>query len=409
MAEVKGRFQTAVSSPVSKRGDDVIHLHGEDIPDPYRHLGNFDASSTKAWLQAQEEIYRRFIGTPKAETKQSLTNILNAPKKGIPTRAGEHYLFYYQAAEDNNPRVTISDTAEGVGRTLLDPREVDPSGISEITNVSISPDEKYIGYVIRKSRTEATLSVKNIETGEDLPDVVKNTANGMNWDKDGRGFSYNVYDDTNHGKIKHHILGTDAAEDTLSYDGTDQAPFVALTSDSPVMHKFYQGHREWLFTGGMDAKKSLSLKDRSTGEYHKIFDAGVAIFEPIADTKDGVLMLTTHNAPRGKVVLFDPDNPAPENWKPVIPEGETDRLKYMFRHQDKLVGLYSHNCADQVRIFDLQGKSLGDVPLPTQSSVWFSHATLPGISLGAGRAGYRRKGFVYERHRVSTAADCLSL
>ncbi len=383
MAELTSKFEKATMRDTAYRSDAVVRLHGETIPDPYQLLANLEASSTQAWMQAQEEKYRQFIGMPSAKAKDSLAKILHAPQKGIPTRVGDHYLFYYQAGEDKNPRVMISDTAEGMGRTLIDPHEFDSSGISSIMSVAISPDEKNVGYIIRKNPKEAWLRIKNIETGEDLPDIVLNPGNGMKWDKDGKGFSYYVFPELNLGLVKHHTLGTDPAKDPVLHEGMKQEPFVGFESNSPVGHVFYQGPREWLFTGiaSGDPKKSLSLKDPGTGEYRKLFDAGIAQFEPIADTDGGVLMLTTLGAPNGKVVLFDPDNPAPEHWKTVIPEQEK-KLKYIFQHQDKLVGLYKGN---HVMIFDKQGASAGEVPLPAHSaSVLFSRSTRPGVSLGIG-------------------------
>lgn len=377
-------FQRAVSRPEAGRSDAVVHLHGETIPNPYESLEDLNTSSTQAWVDAQEERYREYIGTPDSETKDSISTILDAPKKGIPTRAGDYYLFYYQAGEDAHPRVMISDTAEGVGRTLIDPHEFDPSDISSIVNVSISPDGKHVGYIIRKSPMEAELRIRNIETGEDLPDVVKNPGNGMKWDKDGGGFSYYVFPETNLGLVKHHVLGEDSAKDPIQHEGMDRVPFVGFDSNNPICHVFYQGSRDWLFTGEAsgDPQKSLSLKDEDSGEYRKLFDAGVALFEPIADTEGGVLMLTTHNAPNGKVVLFDPGDASPESWKIIIPEEGNSKLKYIFRHRDKLIALYSGN---QVKVFDERGKPLGDLPIPEQSSqIMFSHATRPGTALGAG-------------------------
>lgn len=354
---IKSKF--FLNSPATLKSDAMIHLHGEDIPDPYQHLADLASPDTQKWQARQEKKYQSYLNGIEgaSKTEETLSQVLDASAKGIPTRAGDHYLFYYKGSEDNQPKLMISDMAEGTGRVL-----VDPGDGRALSGVYICPDGKHVGYRISEGGTwEARLEIKNIETDEVLSDTIPKSGS-MWWDKDGKGFVYSHIstDGTNRVVLEHHVLGESIDKDTSLGSGS-------LTNSGFRNHSSYRGSQEWLFTvdGGLgDLKANVFLKDSGTGEYWKVFDAKNFDYMPIADTGHGILMRTTHDAPNGKVVLFDPQNPAPENWKTIIPEHEKDALQHVFLQHDRLFGLYTHDCADQVRIFDTKGKSLGDMPIP---------------------------------------------
>jgi len=380
-------FDATALNELLNRSDDVIHLHGEEIPDPYQHLADVKSQATQAWAAEQENLYRRHIG--ETSGTDDLTELANAPRKGIPARAGQHWIFYHQGGEDNQPTLRISDTPEGEGRLLVDPAEVE-SGNPQLRGASVSPDGKYLAYIISQNGAfESTLRIKKLESGEDIPDVIEKTG-GMWWDKDGSGFQYNQVlngaDPQNYRIIlKHHRLGEDGVQDTQVSDDNIPTGYASPAYAEYRTHSAYSGDQEWMFTGANLAPRSLLLKDSETGKYRTIIEAGIANHAPIADTGDGILMWTDREAPKGKVVKFDPANPSSGNWTTVIPEG-TDVLKHVFWHKDRIFGVYTHEGADQVRVFEKDGDPVATIPLPAQSQVYFSHSNLAGISLGAGTA-----------------------
>ena len=78
-----------------------------------------------------------------------------------------------------------------------------------------------------------TWRVRRIDSGEDLPDVVRwSKFSGASWTKDGSGFFYSAYDPPKEGdefeetnyfqKLWFHRLGTDQAEDVLVYERPDE-------------------------------------------------------------------------------------------------------------------------------------------------------------------------------------------
>ncbi len=73
------------------------------------------------------------------------------------------------------------------------------------------------------------LRVRDTKTGEDLGDVLANTAGGATWAKDGKSFFYTLQDD-NHRPLKtfRHVLGTPQAADALVYEEKDTGKFTGV-------------------------------------------------------------------------------------------------------------------------------------------------------------------------------------
>ena len=88
---------------------------------------------------------------------------------------------------------------------------------------------------------------------------------------------------------------------------------------------------------------------------------------------DKLLVLTNHKAPKKQLVLIDPVNPAPENWKVIIPEAE-NVLESVTLAGDKLIAEYMQNAYSRGLVYDLEGTFLKEM-------------TLPGIGTLAGFSG----------------------
>jgi prolyl oligopeptidase len=82
-----------------------------------------------------------------------------------------------------------------------------------------------------------------------------------------------------------------------------------------------------------------------------------------------LIVLTNNEAPNQRIVLINTANPARENWKTVVPESKEDVLQSASICGGKLVCQYLHNACSALRVFDLSGKSLGEVTLPELGTV----------------------------------------
>jgi prolyl oligopeptidase len=85
---------------------------------------------------------------------------------------------------------------------------------------------------------------------------------------------------------------------------------------------------------------------------------------------NGKLFITTNeDAPRSHVFVTDAGNYDRENWKEIIPQSDAV-LQGAAVFGGKLFTQYEQNASSLLRIFDLDGKKIGDVALPAIGSVF---------------------------------------
>jgi prolyl oligopeptidase len=392
MAELTAPFQDAASVVIPIKGDDVEYFHGIAVPNPYRHLEDTKSETTANWVQAQQDRFERLVAENKSRSRAAgfLKDTESYPKDGIPSRFGDLYFTYHQGPQDSQPALMVSHHPEGDWHALINPNEMGLDGSIAIDFASASPDGRYVAYgLLHQGMRDGNIRIRDVEAGSDLQEAIPGCEESpyVTWDENSRGFSYSRASADKAG-VCHHRMGTNAHEDKLIFSTGADEGFAKLQNtrfrDTPFA---YHGNHEWLYTtkGGTGFNCGLYVREkRSDRPFQKVFDRTDAEYGPVADCGDGsVLMWTTRDAPNGKVVRFRPDDPAPEKWETVIAENKSDPLQYVFYRQGKLYASYTHNCADQVKIFDPQGRPLGDMPLPPQSTAFFSQMSHVGLGLGS--------------------------
>jgi oligopeptidase B len=93
-----------------------------------------------------------------------------------------------------------------------------------------SPDHRLIAYTADERGSEFfTLRVRDVSTGNDLPDVIEETSGAITWANDGRSLFY-VAVDANHrpNRVMRHIVGTPSAADIEVYRENNPGFFVSI-------------------------------------------------------------------------------------------------------------------------------------------------------------------------------------
>ncbi|MEO0382510.1 MAG: S9 family peptidase [Pseudomonadota bacterium] len=81
-----------------------------------------------------------------------------------------------------------------------------------------------------KGSEKYTLRVRDLSTGEDLPDTIEETSGGGVWSADGQNVFYTLLDDNHRpSKVFRHRLGADPADDELIYEERDSGFFVGVS------------------------------------------------------------------------------------------------------------------------------------------------------------------------------------
>ncbi|MGQ4648637.1 prolyl oligopeptidase family serine peptidase [Lyngbya aestuarii] len=369
----------AIDYPSSRKGDQVDDYHGTKVADPYRWLEDPDSEETKAWVEAQNKITFGYLGEIEAreQIQQRVTKLWNYPKFGVPFQEGKRYFYFKNDGLQNQSLLYTLTSIDAEPKLLLDPNTLSEDGTVALSGLAISEDGKLMAYGLSTAGSDwQEWKVRDVETGVDLSDHLKWVKfSGASWTHDHQGFFYSRYDEPNETtkledvnyfqKLYYHRLGTPQSEDILIYHRPDQKEWGfsgGVTEDGQ-----YLVISVWL---GTDSKnlvfyKNLQDPDASVVELIGEFEANYSFI----DHEGSIFWFRTDlDAPRGRVIAIDINNPAPENWQEVIPQA-AETLEGVGLLNNQFIADYLQDAHSSIKIFDLNGAFVREVELPGIGSV----------------------------------------
>src|SRR5580700_10384876 len=364
---------TAAEKPI------VDMFHGTKVLDNYRWLEDGKSPETQKWVE-REMAYTRGILDPlpgRAAINQRLTDLLSIGSVTAPIIAGRHYFYTKREGMQNQPVLYVRDGVNGPDRVLVDANKLAADGTIALDWYYPSDNGKYVAYGTSPSGSEvSTLHVIETKTGTLLPDTIERTrAASVAWKLDNSGFYYTRYPkkgDVPAGQemynrhVFYHELSNDPENDDQPVFGqgrdAEDWPSVSLSND---------GH--WLLITVQQGwtKTELFLMNVKAGTPPTRITTGKDFLYNGEVYNDKLFITTNEDAPRYRVFVADAGNYDRESWKELIPQTDAV-LQGTGVFGGKLFAQYEQNASSQLRIFDLDGKKLNDLPLPAIGTVFGS-------------------------------------
>ena len=361
--------------PVTKKVEVVDDYFGTKVADPYRWLEDETSAETKAWIEDQNRVTFAYLDRIpyREKLKARLTQLYNYPRISAPFRRGDTYFFTKNDGLQNQSVFYIQKGENGTAEVFLDPNKFSADGTSVLSAFSLSRDGKYVAYGISQGGSDwVTLTVMEVASRRKLADEIRwMKASGVSWQGD--GFYYSRYPEPEKGRelsgknefqaVYFHKVGTPQSEDVLIYEDKENPQRfhnVGTTEDE----------RFALLTISERGKgkrgNALFYKDLSKGEKDFkpiVADIGDDTFFVLANVGDKFLLRTNKNAPNGRVVMVDSQNPDEKNWKDVLPERE-EPMQGSSSAGGKLFASWRKDVATKAYVFSLDGKLENEIALP---------------------------------------------
>jgi prolyl oligopeptidase len=394
--------------PVARKVEQVDDYFGTAVSDPYRWMEDVDSGELKTWVDAENELTQRYLKQIplRATMQKRLMELINFERYTAPSRRGARYFYSHNSGLQNQNVLYWQKGLDGEPKVLLDPNTFSEDGTVAISGISITDDGSLAAYSIADAGSDwVKWHVRDVTTGEDLPDVIEwSKFSGASWLKDGSGFFYARYDapaaDASEAealktanyfhKVFFHKLGTPQSEDKLIFDRPDDGELnlgAQVTDDGRylVLHQ----------SKGTSPNNELSVKDlqRPDAPIMRLIDTADATYAPI--NNDGTLfwLLTTLDAPNGKVISIDLNNPGREHWKMVIPEGK-NKLSDISIIDDTFIVNYLADAQSLVELHRIDGGLIERLTLPAigtahgfsglredaETFYQFTNFTTPGVT-----------------------------
>ncbi len=317
-------------TPRTHHGDTVIDeyawLADKENPQVIEYLAAENAY-TEARTKDQAGLRDTVFGEIKARTKE--TDLSVPVRKGgywyySRTVEGQQYAIHCRRAavpgEVDPPSTVEAEPIDGEEVLLDGNAEAGDSEFFALGTFDVSPDARLLAYSVDLAGDERfTLRIKDLRTGELLPDRIENVFYGSAWSADAGTLFYLIVDDAwrPHQVWRHTLGGTD---DVLVLEEPDE--------------------RFWV---GVDLTRSeafitIELNSKLTSEV-RVIPADRPDAEPvlIAPRRQGVEYSIEHDPARGRFLVLHNDGAedfalastpadAPGAWEPVIPPTPGHRL-----------------------------------------------------------------------------------
>jgi prolyl oligopeptidase len=362
--------------PQTATHDLVETLHGHQIADPYRWLEDPDSPATREWVEAQrawcEEV---FDGLPeRAAFTDLMRSIVVRERRGTPDRQSGWYLRSTNDGTQPQDSVVASrvldEVLDGTAPVLLNPSDWSEEGTTSLGVVSVSPDGRRAAYTVSVAGSDwTTIGVIDLATWVLLDDEVTGKFARPDWLPDSSGYLWFDHPDSGDATgtetkamgeavLKRHLL--DGSEDLELWRAGDPD----LHASSQVLHTPGDSSA-WLTVTTMLGTERLSdvlvaeVDGAEVGELRALFGNRSAWRQPIGVDGDEVLLLTSEDAPMGRI---DRVTLTTGESRPLVPEGEWP-IEDVALSRGHLVVHTLEDAQPVIRRLDLTGTELGRVPV----------------------------------------------
>lgn len=373
---------TVPQPPVAKLVPSRREHHGDVFIDNYEWLREKESPEVVEHLKA-ENAYQEAMTAHQEPLREAIFQEIKGRTQetdlSVPSRK-DGWWYYSRSAEGKEYsiqcRVRARDTGDRVAdwtppsveagvaidgeEVLLDGNvEAEGQPFFSIGGAAVTIDGNLYAYAVDNAGDERfTLRIKDLRTGELLPDVIENIFYGIAFSPDGTRLCYTVVDDSwRPYQVKSHVLGTPVTEDEVLYQEDDAAMWLGFDLSADRRHLVLGiGCSEFSET------KLLRFDDLDAGlttvisrDEHILYEA-----EPfLLDGKETLLLTHNKDAINSMVSLVDPEELAKpldeQDWRTVVEHSPEVRVNGAGVTSTHLVLSVRKDTIERVQVLPLTG------------------------------------------------------
>jgi oligopeptidase B len=364
-ARIHRPFEPEVDPPVARVERRVHTLHGESRVDDYFWLRDRNDPEVIAYLEAENRYTRAVMQhteTLQEQLYQEMRGRIKETDLSVPERVDDY--FYYSRTEAGGQYPILCrrhGSLESPEEILLDQNPLAAThayfkiGVSEV-----SPDHRLLAYSVDTSGGEEfTLYIKDLTTGQLLPESIANTSLAVTWANDSRTLFYTLLDHARRPcRLYRHTVASSPTTDALVYFEPDESFFLDINRTRS---------RRYLL---------LDIASHSTTEVRFVdADCPEADFQVVQPREFGIeysvehhderfFITTNDEAPNFRLVQAPVAAPSKANWSPVLPYRPDIKLDETDAFRSHLVVYERQAGLRQIRVMNLASGDEYLVPFP---------------------------------------------
>ena len=363
---------SAPTPPVADVRPSSYTHHGITVEDPYRWLKDdsypdVDDADVLAYLEAENRYFEAMMA-PRRELVEALFEEIKGRQQpdeaSVPLRKGG---YFYQWRFDMNEggqyrtwwRWPATEAGAEDGPTeqaqliLDEPALAASSDYFRLGGLVASNDGRLLAYSVDSTGAERfTMRVKNLDSGELLPDVIENTIGEVVWAADDSAFFYVVVDEQwRPYQVRRHVLGDAVENDAVIYEEQDPSFFVgvSLTASRQYAVISTEDHvtseAYLVAVGAPDSEPKLVAPRRAEHEYD------------IDHQGDRFIIRTNDTHKNARLAVAPESDPSESAWQTLLPASDERYLRGFQVFADFIAVQERAEAIDQVRLLGRDGSS----------------------------------------------------
>ncbi|MBW3668663.1 MAG: S9 family peptidase [Actinobacteria bacterium] len=320
--------------PVADRRPHAVEAHGDRRTDEWFWLRDRDDPAVLAHLEAENAYTKAMLAHTEPlqqELYDEMVARIQETDESVPARKGEWW-YYARTVEGLQYPIACRRRGgeEGPEQVLLDENVLaEGHEFLAVANDVVSPDHRLLAYAVDTDGGERyALRFRDLETGDDLPDVVEGTYYGLAWAADNAHVFYTKVDEAMRPyQLWRHRIGTPAADDALVFQEDDDRFYLdvhATRSEAYVL---------LVLESKVTTETWYLRADDPTGELRVVQPREQGI-EYSVDHHPGVdhhgdrffIVTNADEAVNFKLVETPVDAPSRDNWVEVVPHRDDVKL-----------------------------------------------------------------------------------
>ena len=357
--------------PVAEKRHHLTTHHGITIEDPYHWLKDqsypkVDDEDVLGYLKAENAYSEHMLAPLQDEIEtlfQEMKSRVDLRDESVPARQGS---YFYQSRFDGEEQYRTHlrwpadepEPDDDKKSVILDAAELAKEfEYFRLGAFSVSPDERLLAYATDTDGSERfTIVVKDLVSGEMLPDTISQTIGSIEWSSDSKGFFYQLVDENwRPDRVNYHVLGTDIASDRKVFHEQDPSFFVSIDSSLSQSYLFISPSTHvtsevWFLPLDEPETDPILIEARTAQHEYDVDHVG-----------DSFYILTNDTHKNFRLAKTPVDTPQRQNWETVV-AGSNDR--YLVDHfciSEGVVLSLRHRGVSKIEILRYDGEVV-DVP-----------------------------------------------
>jgi oligopeptidase B len=368
--------EPSAEPPSAKQIPSQRTFHGDTVTDDYAWLAAKDDPDTIDYLRAENAYAEAATAGLDSLTDQIFEEIKARTQESdlsVPVRKGDWW--YYSRTVEGKQYAVQCRRAVAPGEVippmaadgqplpgeeeLLDGNELAVGhDFFSLGAFRSSPDQRWLAYSTDFSGNERfTIRIKDLETGQTLPDEIPDTFAGCAWSRDASSLFYTTVDAAwRPYRVWRHRVGTPAGQDTMVFEEPDERfhVYVGLTrSERFVLIKAASvlTSEVWMCDAATPESEFSVVTPRRQGLDYDVEDAG-----------DRLLILHNDGAENFEIASAPVTEPAA--WTPLVPHRADTRLLDVEAFADFIVVYFRRDGLTGLRVLRRDGSAEYEIAFP---------------------------------------------